>query len=96
MSNLVKHSTHMDSKEQKTAALQKKQNDNPHICVPFSQYKPSVVLSPPYSQSVCAKIGALDPSTNRNRFLEIFDAAGASSNFAQKGLFVHVEFSNVF
>ena len=96
MSNLVKHSTHMDPRSKKIAALQRKQNDNPHVCVPLSQDKPSVVLLPPYSPSLCAKIGALDPSSNRNRFLEIFDAAGASSNYAPKGLFVHGEFSNVF
>ena len=38
---------------------------------------------------ICAKIGALDPAYKRNSCLEIFGAAGASSSYSQKILFVH-------
>ena len=44
-------------------------------------------------QNFLSKIGALDPSNNRNKCLEILDAAGASSHLAWQGLIIHVDFS---
>ena len=52
------------------------------------QCKPKAVVSSSYHPSLC-EIGAPDPSNNRNRYLEILDAAGASSNYTPKGLFIH-------
>ena len=39
-----------------------------------------------------AKVGALNPSNNRNRCFENLDSAGASSKYASKGLFIHGDF----
>ena len=64
LSNLVKRKSHR--KKGKMAALQKSQN----VVCP----KPSKFVSSSY---LFAKFGALDPSNNRNRCLEILDAAGA-------------------
>ena len=43
--------------------------------------------------NLCAKIGALNPSNNRKRCLEIMCAAAVSSNYASKGFFAHGDFS---
>ena len=47
----------------------------------------------PTQPPATGKTGALDPSNNRNRCLEIWGAAGASNNYALKGLLAHWNFS---
>ena len=64
------------------AALPKRQNDISSIFVPLLQCEPNVQCT-----HLCAKFGALYPSNNRKRSGEFLDAAGASSNYAQKGFF---------
>ena len=71
-------------------ALLKRQND---ICCSASSVVVSSFYSPSLGEFSAAKIGALDLSNNRNRCLGILGAAGASSNNASKGLFIHEVFS---
>ena len=64
--------------------------DFSHLCAPFAvqaQCSCFIITWHPISH-LCAKLGAQDPSNNRNRCLENLDVAGASSNYAQKGLFI--------
>ena len=80
----------MDPKKQKNGCLDYKANDVAHNCVLLLKSKPSVVVSS--SPSLC-KIEVLDSLNSRNRCLEILDAAGASSNYASKELFIYEDFS---
>ena len=68
-----------------------------HIYVPLLKWKPSVaVFHHPIAHLCAKKIGALDPSNNSNRCLEILKAAGASRkrNFHQQDIsFLNLIFS---
>ena len=56
------------------------------------QCKLSVVVSSSIT-NLCVKIGILDPSNKRNRWLENLDVAGGSSYYAPRGLSGHGDFS---
>ena len=55
--------------------------------MPLLQCTPSEIVALSYCH-LFAKIGALDPTNNRKRCLEVLGAAGASSNYAPKGLVI--------